>query len=168
MTNYKAILDEGKLLLGKKRVVLHCNHYNIFLQQTLLDSLDKEAAIKIQKNASKKISLEMLIEYFIANATEDKLRTAIEIFSSMGLGKLNFDKVQDGKGIVELEYSHYGISYFEKYGPAKEGICYFAAGYIMAILSLIHNNDVDYTRVKETQCIAQDPDFHMHCIFEVN
>ena len=167
MVDYEANLEKGELLLGGKRVVAHCNHYNVFLQQTLTDALDKEMVVKVQKMASKRMYLEMFNSYFSAHSSENKQSIAESIFSSQGLGVIKFDDAISGSGKVKLVHSHYAISHFSKWGPSAEGICYLPAGYIMAAIEFINGKEMGISNVNETQCIASDVDKIDECIFEV-
>ncbi|MCE7737064.1 MAG: hypothetical protein GPJ54_19415 [Candidatus Heimdallarchaeota archaeon] len=168
MVDYITNLEKGQILLGNKRVVAHCNHYNVFLQQTLTDALDKEIVVEVQKRASKRLNLEMMNSYFETHSSENKTTMVENLFASQGLGRIDFTGVSEGKGKVLLKFSHYGIAHYSKWGSTTEGICYLPAGFILASIEFIYGKSKDISDVVESQCIATNPEEFEMCVFEVN
>ncbi len=96
----------GRRLLADEPVIFHCNHYNYWLQKTLLmvedmgieDLLVDAAAVQ---------------GYVITQADPDKspqerLQTAADTFAQNGFGRIDFAGVNDQGGTVTTPNSHYG------------------------------------------------------------
>ncbi|RMG32457.1 MAG: hypothetical protein D6732_13445 [Methanobacteriota archaeon] len=159
MAEFKLDLNTGELLIGGKRAVFHCNHYNTFLQRTLNDAMG-EKMIEVQINVSERINKEMLME--ILRDVDDKRKEIEEVFANLGLGILDLSQLDQGKAVVSN--SHYALNCFYKFGPQGSGTCLFATGYIRAAAEILTDEP---KRFIETECISMDPDKYNDCIFEV-
>ncbi len=159
MTEFKLDLNNGELLIGGKRAVLHCNHYNTFLQRTLVDAMG-DKMVEVQIKISQKINTEMLQN--LTQAIEDKKSKIEEVFSALGLGILDLNDLENGRAIVSN--SHYALNCYYKFGKQKGSMCLFATGYIRAAAEILTGDKKDFI---ETQCISVDPDKFERCVFEV-
>ncbi len=159
MTEFKLDLSNGELLIGGKRAVLHCNHYNTFLQRTLVDALG-DKMVEVQIKISQKINTEMLRN--LTQGIEDKKSAIEKIFSALGLGILDLNDLENGRSTVSN--SHYALNCYYKFGNQKEGVCLFATGYVRAAAEILTGQKKDFF---ETRCISIDPDQNEMCVFEV-
>ncbi len=159
MAEFKLNLEKGELLIGGKRSVFHCNHYNTFLQKTLIDAMGEKMAV-VQISISEKINLEMLGK--VTQDVDNKLEEIEEIFSNLGLGILDLSNIEQGKAIVDN--SHYALNCYYKFGEQKGGSCLFANGYIQAAYQILTGERKEFV---ETQCVSMNPEKFENCIFEV-
>ncbi len=154
-------IEKNIAIIGKQMVVFHCNHYNLTLQRTIIDAIG-EKGITIQINAAMRSTQQML-----SNIDGDIKQFAIDNFSKLGFGVLDCSSLNEDGGIVKVPFSHYAIAWFEKFGPCKEAVCHFNAGYILGIINSLYGKNLNHTNIKETACRAMDPERIESCEFEV-
>lgn len=143
--------------------VLHCHHYNCFLQRTIQDPEYIETLSLLKKSAA-----EIAYEHFSALqqevSTQDwasLLSLAANLCKYRGFGILDFSKVNDSGGRVTSEMSHYGVGWLKKFGESDSPICHFLTGYIQGVLTSIFQKEYS---VSETLCYGKG---NGKCIFEV-
>ncbi len=164
MTEFKLNIADGTILVGSKRVVFHCNHYNSFLQKVICDTFGAEGKI-MQINASKKINKEMLLNLKAENPDKDFVELAEETFKDLALGLLDLSQL--GSGVVKLQNSHYGLGVFYKFGKQKSGVCLKAAGYVLAVKEILDGSELSAENIQETTCISMTDTAEGICTLEV-
>lgn len=146
----------GITRLSGEPVILHCNHYNAFLQRTLLDPdyidcrdiLSDAAAMAVCK------PLQKLMQTQESEGAIGHLRLAAQWFAYCGYGLLDFSAAGPHGGVVTGASSHYSIAWKNKFGLAKEPMAFFDAGFIGAALSAAYAKPLGHFQVKQTACAA--------------
>ncbi len=160
--------ERNILKIGNQPVVLHCHHYNMFLQQSISDLIGDEKARTLQISAAHRV-ISRLYESIRVNYSDPEqiLTLGSETFKKLGYGIIDFSKVSASGGKILLPMSHYAFNWFEKFGPAKKGVCLFAMGFALATMNKAFGTSFDSTDIRETQCRAMNPEEYEYCIIEV-
>lgn len=143
--------------------VLHCHHYNCFLQRTIQDPdyLDTDPLLK---KAAALVAISHM-NLLLAKAPDNSPGAALAIGAALcrdrGFGILDLSGVTEKGGRVMSSMSHYGYGWLKKFGKGSTPVCHFLTGYIRGILSAAFQKEFT---VAETLCRAKGDG---RCIFEV-
>ena len=155
-------IEKNEARIGKQLAVFHCNHYNLTLQRTIMDAIGEKGK-NIQINAARRSTEQMLM-----NVDKSERKSfAMNSFSTLGFGILECDNISKEGGNAKAPVSHYALAWYEKFGPNKEPVCYFNAGYILGIFNSISDLKLDASHIVETTCRVIDPENISSCVFEV-
>lgn len=93
----------GRVTLGGEPLVFHCNHYNYFLQSTLLldPSLGMDAVIR-------DAATEVVSSCLRGLGGERRRERAEALFAELGFGTIDLSGVTAAGGVVRTPTSHYG------------------------------------------------------------
>ena len=146
--NFKRDTDSGFLLLGNQPVILHCHHYNVTLQETILmpDYID---GFGIQYKAAAETAWEALSGLENTGSPEQVFSAAKELYRIMGLGTLDFEAVDENGGKIKFPTSHYKIGYAEKVGQVSETTFVFSAGYLSGVFAFAYKKTYNVTIKRE-------------------
>jgi hypothetical protein len=154
MFNVDFDASQGIARLCKEPVILHCNHYNAFLQRTILDP-DYINCRDILSDAAAMAFFKPLQQCMQAqDAAAIRLRLAAQFFAYCGYGLLDFSAAGALGGVVTSASSHYSLAWKNKFGLAREPMAFFDAGFISAALSAAHARPLGNFVVKQTACTA--------------
>lgn len=149
-------VERGMIELGGRRVVAHCNHYNVFLQRTIEDGL-KERAPRLLVAAGIEASRSLLsgIEKAApANSVKESLERAVRIFAEHGFGTFDIAKLGESGGVATMPRSHYAIGWLSRWGVRSTPGCYFPAGYLAGAVAVAAKVAPERVVATETQCHA--------------
>ena len=142
--------------LFSEPVILHCNHYNAFLQRTVLDP-DYIDCRDILSDAAA-MTYFKLLRQLAATQTQTNasalLSQCAQLFSYCGFGLLDFSACSVHGGIVSSASSHYAQAWKNKFGAAKEPMAFFDAGFISAAMSVAHGKPLGNYQVLQRTCIS--------------
>ncbi len=124
-------------------VVLHCHHFNLFLQQTIEDPpyVDGEwilfrnayeVSFSLLKNVASTLSFRTKREFFDACA---------DLSRFLGFGTLEFHDVTSSGGTVLVPSSHYSEGWIAKYARTSRrsrGVDYFLRGFVSAVWNIAY------------------------------
>ena len=149
--------DRGFCLLAGEPLILHCNHYNTYLQRTILDPEYIDARPLLQSCASAAVFAQAkeLFAKASANDLAQRLGVAENLFQFLGFGLLDFSAVTADGGLVSGPSSHYSYAWNNKFGQSDEPVAFFDAGFISGILGAAINAEADYFKAQQIACIAQ-------------
>lgn len=167
--------ERNLITLGGRRLVFHCHHYNLFLQQTVADALGADAKA-IQESAAAEATRELLQGIFGSDpgTTEsqdlgNRLRVAQQLFMSLGFGNPDLSAFGKDGGRIVLRTSHYAMGRRAKWGAATAPVCHFAVGYWVGALAAAAGLNPERVRGCEVRCAAshssQQPDDS--CVLEI-
>lgn len=149
-------IERGIIDLGGRRVVAHCNHYNVFLQRTIEDGL-KERAPRLLVAAGMEAARSML-QGLERQAPSDSPRECIErairIFSDHGFGAFAIDGLTERGGTATMLRSHYAIGWRSRWGVRPNPGCYFPAGYLAGAVAIAAKLTPERVTATETACYA--------------
>ncbi len=118
-------------------VVLHCHHFNLFLQQTIEDPPYVDGEWILYRNAYE--TSYALLQNIQKELGFKKPAEALEAFADLarflGFGNVEYEKVTREGGLVVLSPGHYTLGWLSKYKKSvkrMKGVEYFMRGYISA------------------------------------
>lgn len=152
-------LDRARKLvkLFDEPVILHCHHYNLFLQQTI-DDPSYIDGVSIQQDSSQEINFQHLSSAFEATnaqSKEEKFAVAAQLFKFQGFGWLEITGDAHG-GVITLHSSHYAQGWRSKYSSQikrQKPVCHFAVGFAAALFDVIFADLGHYVAIEE-ECSA--------------
>ncbi|MCS7028690.1 MAG: 4-vinyl reductase [Bacteroidia bacterium] len=154
--------------VGNEPMIFHCHHYNLFLQNSIKDAGEFFDTDTLLTQAAEYVAYHQFLELFgPKNEKNASLSTLLDAFSLFGFGKLNVEIINTEGGKVSTDKEHYSVGYISKYPiPSldKEGVCYFAKGFIAAVFSYLNKQPIFSYEVKQTQCLSKGHDKN---VFEV-
>ncbi len=167
-TNISFDKEKNILTIGNQSVVLHCHHYNMFLQQSISDLIGEENARSLQISSAQRI-ITKLYENIKPDVSDPKeiLDLGSVIFKKLGYGIIDFSEVSSSGGQVVLPMSHYAFNWFEKFGPARSGVCLFAMGFTLATINHAFGTRFGLSDIWEKECRGMNPEEHEYCVIEV-
>ncbi|MBK9261779.1 MAG: hypothetical protein IPM54_18505 [Polyangiaceae bacterium] len=149
-------IERGIIDLGGRRVVLHCNHYNVFLQRTIEDGL-KARAPRLLAAAGMETARNLLggLEVKAPSASpRESLERAVRIFAEHGFGAIDISRMNDQGGTATIARSHYAIGWRSRWGIRQTPGCYFPAGYLAGAVAIASNLAPERVVATETACYA--------------
>lgn len=156
MFNLDFDATNGVTRLGNESVILHCNHYNTFLQRTILDP-DYVDCRPILIDAATEVAhaqLSALYQEANARTLTERLKIASDVFRFCGYGLLDFSNVTEQGGIVTEPSSHYSIAWKNKFGTAKEPMAFFDSGFVAGALAAAIDAPAGYFQSQQLSCLA--------------
>lgn len=121
----------GRHSLGGQPLVFHCNHYNYWLQKTLLldDSLGMDVVIR---DAAQSVAASCLRQQATELGAEPSARRALvrDTFSELGFGTIDESGLGEQGGTAVFPTSHYGLALAPAAGkPFRRAQNLFDQGY---------------------------------------
>jgi len=149
-------LERSVVTLGGRRLVVHCSHYNAFLQRTVEDALGPRAPSLLVAAAmeSTRVLLEGLFAESPAGSPEDAIARAAEAFSAQGFGLLDLGEFGPRGGRATLTSSHYALGWLARWGARSSPGCFFAAGYLAGMLAAASRLSPERITSREVECLA--------------
>ncbi len=132
----------GQVLGGAEPFIFHCNHYNYWLQRTVLlipdigmEDVCVDAAASVVHNVVSRAGAELGL-----SGPEAHLRLASGIFSQHGFGTIDFSGASADGGTVVTPTSHYGqlLGACAKIKIFKTPQNYFDRGFAAGALAAAH------------------------------
>jgi hypothetical protein len=149
--------------VGNEPMIFHCHHYNLFLQNSIKDAGEFFDVDTLLEQVAEYVVYHQFVNLFgknnEKNATPEIL---LDGFSLFGFGKL---KIEQNNAVSQSE--HYSVGYVSKYpipSSDKEGVSYFAKGFIAAVFAYLNNAPLFSYHVKQTKCLSKGDD---SLVFEV-
>jgi hypothetical protein len=149
--------------------LMHCHHFNLFLDQTIDDALGPAQGTKLRTEAAQEsafVLLSAVTEALGASTPVERIALAQMVFSTMGHGRLQLDLTNAG-GSASGSFLHYGFSWREKYGrdiKRRRPADAFAAGFAAAAAEVAHDLPLWTLEARETACVSMRAP---GCSFEV-
>jgi len=143
--------------MSQEPLIFHCNHYNFWLQHTVLlvdglgmEEVIREAAAAVVYNMVRALAGELGLK-----SPEEKLRLAADHFAQSGFGLMRFDQATERGGTVTTPVSHYGQCLSDacpsEFGQAQN---IFDQGYAAGALTAAHDKALGSIRASTTACMS--------------
>lgn len=100
----------GRTLMSGEPLVFHCNHYNYWLQKTLLlpEGLGMRGVIRDAAASAAHAMVATAAEERGASEPAEILAIASDCFAALGFGTIDFSEAAESGGTVRTPTSHYG------------------------------------------------------------
>ncbi|MCB9656752.1 MAG: hypothetical protein H6726_03805 [Sandaracinaceae bacterium] len=155
-----------RCIVGGEPLIFHCHHYNLALQQALLDAAygDFEVALV---GAGESVAFAQLSALFAEGAVADtaaRAALAEQLYQWAGVGLVRLADLGPDGGRTATASSHYAQGCIAKFGKAHAPVCFFASGFIAGALAAIHGQPQGTYTVAHPTCMACSAP---ECVFEV-
>ncbi len=149
--------DRNACMMMQEPMILHCHHYNVFLQKSIEASSDYIDAEAILTDSAQEVGYSVFSDYFKeGNFSEsEKLKTIEELHSCCGFGVLDLSAVTSAGGVVHSPSNHYVEGWLSKFGERKTekyGAAFFTAGFIAGALDAVYEKELGCFCSKQTHC----------------
>lgn len=156
-----------RCVVGDEPMVFHCHHYNVSLQQALLDAgyLDLRPVLV---GAGAEVAHHQLSRLFVQHnvRSREQRRTWVEhLYRWAGFGTIDLSSVGDSGGLVSTASSHYALGWNSRFGVSKEPVCYFASGFLAGAFAAIVDAPNGAYDVRHERCVASGS---QSCVFELS
>lgn len=137
-------------------VVLHCHHYNTFLQQSIQDATYVDSR-RFLVGAANEVAFAQLRQAFEENGVDgvDARKDFAEtLYREAGFGVLSLAKATETGGVVNASHSHYSSAWKAKFGASERPVDVFTTGWISGALAAIYGTVQGHYDVTQEQCMA--------------
>lgn len=153
-------LERGVVTLGGRRLVMHCHHYNVFLQRTIEEGL-KDRAPRLLTAAGMEAGRLLLsgLESDLApgapaGSPGDVILRAAELLRAHGFGRLDVAGLGERGGAARMERSHYAIGWTSRWGTRATPCCFFVAGFLAGAVAVAGRLAPERVAGRELACLA--------------
>jgi len=149
--------DRNAFIMQSEPMILHCHHYNVFLQKSIEASNEYIDAEGILTDSAQEVSYSIFSDYFKQGdfSVSEKLKTIESLHSCCGFGTLEMSNVTADGGNVNSPSNHYVEGWLSKFGARKEdesGAAFFTAGFIAGAMDAAFEKELGYYCSKQTHC----------------
>ncbi len=152
--NYNYDFKNNQLKVNGEPMLVHCHHYNTFLQRSIMDAeyIDSKpflvgAAAEVAYNQLKPMLSNIA-------SPEERKKAASELFRLSGFGLLPLDNINEKGGSVSTPCSHYSYAWKEKFGKSETPVSYFSAGFLAGAYAAIYDLELKNVQAEQTACLS--------------
>lgn len=136
----------------ESRLVVHCSHYNVFLQRTIEDGLGPLAPALLTGAAME--AARVALAPAPGESAAALLARAAETFAALGFGRADIGALSGRGGTVHLLHSHYAVAWVAKWGVRGTPGCFFATGWFAGALAVAGGHSPERILARELRCHA--------------
>jgi hypothetical protein len=115
----------NRLVVGGEPMVLHCHHYNVFLQRSIQDAEYIDSA-PILVGAAAEVAFAQLTDLLARTAEIPARKATVEaLYRACGFGLIDLGALTDRGGEVRTRSTHYSIGWKEKFGRSRTPVGFF-------------------------------------------
>ncbi|MCC6557796.1 MAG: 4-vinyl reductase [Polyangiaceae bacterium] len=148
--------ERSIVTLGGGRLVMHCHHYNAFLQRTVEEGLGERAAALLTAAAME--TARRVLGGLEDEAPSGSPRACIEraaaLLGENGFGRVDAAGLGERGGAAIMERSHYALGWLAKCGRRASPGCFFAAGWLAGAVAVAGRLAPERVVGRETECLA--------------
>lgn len=158
--------NHRRCIVGEEPLIFHCHHYNVALQQALIDAAygDFQPVLVSAAASVAHHQLSVLFTHEKVTDTPERARLAEELYRWAGFGTFALGTLGPDGGKVSTTDSHYAHGCRAKLGESQEPVCFFAQGFLAGALAAIHGVPDGSFGVTHSACMACGAP---ECVFEV-
>ncbi len=148
----------NRLVVGGEPMILHCHHYNCFLQRSIQDAEYIDSA-PILVGAAAEVVFAQLAN-LLSRTPEIAARKAIveALYRACGLGLIDLSALTDRGGEVRTRSTHYSIGWIEKFGRSRAPVAFFSTGFLAGALAAIYGLPPSGVQARQTACRSTGAD----------
>lgn len=157
-----------RCIVGGEPMILHCHHYNTYLQQTILVDAEYIDSRPFMVGAAAEMAqgqLTRLFEQEGLKTPDERKSFAEDLYRWAGFGTLDFSTLNENGGTTKTKNSHYAIGWKIKWKESQTPVCHFTSGWLAGAMAAIYNKPAGTYSVKHEQCLAMPG--HDTCVFEI-
>jgi hypothetical protein len=144
----------NRLVVGGEPMVLHCHHYNVFLQRSIQDAEYIDSA-PILVGAAAEVAFAQLTDLLSRTADIAARKATVEaLYRACGLGLIDLGGVTDRGGDVRTRSTHYSIGWKEKFGLSRAPVAFFSTGFLAGALAAVYGLPLSDVQARQTACLS--------------
>jgi hypothetical protein len=148
----------NRLMVGGEPMVLHCHHYNVFLQRSIQDAEYIDSA-PILVGAAAEVAFAQLTNLLSRTAEIPARKATVEaLYRACGLGLIDLSALNDRGGAVRTRSTHYSIGWKEKFGISRAPVAFFSTGFLAGALAAIYRLPPSDVQARQTACRSMGAD----------
>ncbi len=142
----------NRLVVGGEPMILHCHHYNCFLQRSIQDAEYIDSA-PILVGAAVEVVFAQLTKLLSRTPDIAARKATVEaLYRACGLGLIDLSALTDRGGEVRTRSSHYSIGWIEKFGSSRTPVAFFSTGFLAGALAAIYGLPPSDVQARQTAC----------------
>jgi hypothetical protein len=149
--------EHNRHYINNQVSVLHCHHYATLFTQLAIDAKNLVNGVAILQNSAEEVFYKSLTHYFQQKGigiVAERLDIACQLFTAMGLGKMEITNSDPNNGDIVLPSSHVDQGWLKKWGKNQTAVNFITAGYIAAAWAASFDQPPHSYTVLETQSIV--------------
>jgi hypothetical protein len=144
----------SRLVVGGEPMVLHCHHYNVFLQRSIQDAEYIDSA-PILVGAAAEVAFAQLTDLLARTADIPARKATVEaLYRACGLGLIDLGALTERGGDVRTRSTHYSIGWKEKFGRSRTPVDFFSTGFLAGALAAIYGLPLADVQARQTACLS--------------
>jgi hypothetical protein len=144
----------NRLVVGGEPMVLHCHHYNVFLQRSIQDA-EYIDSVPFLVGAAAEVAFAQLTELLPRAADIAARKATVEaLYRACGLGLIDLGALTERGGDVRTRSTHYSIGWKEKFGLSRAPVAFFTTGFLAGALAAIYGLPLADVQARQTACIS--------------
>jgi hypothetical protein len=144
----------NRLVVGGEPMILHCHHYNVFLQRSIQDAEYIDSA-PILVGAAAEVAFAQLTDLLARTADIPARKATVEaLYRACGLGLIDLGALTDRGGEVRTRSTHYSIGWKEKFGRSRTPVDFFSTGFLAGALAAIYGLPLADVQARQTACLS--------------
>jgi hypothetical protein len=142
----------SRFVVGGEAMVLHCHHYNCFLQRSIQDAEYIDSA-PILVGAAVEVVFAQLTSLLLQTPDIPARKALVEsLYSACGFGVIELGGLSDRGGVVRTRSTHYSTGWKEKFGRSRAPVAFFSTGFLAGALAAIYALDPADVQARQTAC----------------
>src|SRR5271169_2956556 len=142
----------NRLVVGGEPMVLHCHHYNCFLQRSIQDA-DYIDSAPILVGAAVEVVFAQLTALLVRTPDIAARKSLVEsLYRACGLGLIDLIGLTEQGGEVRTRSTHYSIGWKEKFGTSRAPVAFFSTGFLAGALAAIYGLPPSDVQARQTAC----------------
>jgi hypothetical protein len=148
----------NRLVVGGEPMILHCHHYNCFLQRSIQDAEYIDSA-PILVGAAAEVAFAQLTNLLARTPDIAARKATVEaLYRACGLGLIDLSALTDRGGEVRTRSTHYSIGWKEKFGRSQVPVAFFSTGFLAGALAAIYGLPPADVQARQTVCRSTGAD----------
>jgi len=144
--------QHDRLVWGGEAMIMHCHHYNCFLQRSIQDAEYIDSA-PFLVGAAAEVAYGQLRQVLADAADVGARKSAVEkLYRTCGFGLIDLSAVTERGGEVRTRSTHYSTGWREKFGRSAGPVAFFSTGFLAGALAAIYGLELGSVQAKQVQC----------------
>ena len=151
-------LARNRLVVGGEPIILHCHHYNCFLQRSIQDAEYIDSA-PILIGAAAEVAFAQLTNLLSRTPDISARKATVEaLYRASGFGLIDLSAITEQGGEVRTRSTHYSTGWNEKFGRSGAPVAFFSTGFLAGALASIYRLDPADIQAEQTACRSTGAD----------
>lgn len=148
----------NRLVVGDEPIILHCHHYNCFLQRSIQDAEYIDSA-PILVGAAAEVAFAQLTSLLSRTPDVPARKAIVEaLYRASGFGLIDLSEVTAEGGEMRTRSTHYSTGWTEKFGRSRTPVAFFSTGFLAGALAAIYRLDPASIQARQTACRSTGAD----------